>query len=196
MAAVSTLTDNFATQDAAKWDYGGSATATGGQGSIPCDNTFNNMIRSVGTYDFTGSNVFLELVQRANIGNGSTRSVFQVHLNESTDYMQFDLQGTQLSCNVIKASSATHSTQLTYNATTDRWLRLREAAGVVYFDTSADGVTWNNRDSATHALTVTAIGVKMWSAFGGTEPSPGTMLIDNLNVAAAGTSVSQQWWFM
>jgi hypothetical protein len=63
----------------------------------------------------------------------------------------------------------------------DRFLRIREAGGQVYFETSPDGVSFAGFDQRPASIDVTAMEVVL---FGGATNNPGavTVAVDNLNV--------------
>lgn len=86
---------------------------------------------------------------------------------------------------LVTYSNAGTSVIGAYNATTHRWVRIREAAGTMYWDTSPDGVTWTQRRSeatAGHALSGGYI--ELGSANVAT-------FYDNMNVPpASGTTVT------
>ena len=63
--------------------------------------------------------------------------------------LQFRDQAANLSARYTIGGVGTTLATLTYSATDHAWLRLREAAGTVFWDTSPDGVTWTNRASTT-----------------------------------------------
>ena len=44
----------------------------------------------------------------------------------------------------------------TWNATTYKWWRIRELDGIIYWDTSTDGIVWTNRASYAHSYTITS----------------------------------------
>ncbi len=73
----------------------------------------------------------------------------------------------------------------TYNASTHRWLRLREASGTVFWDTSTDGSSWSNLGStALHgwsATDLTHVVVYISSSASGTDD----WFVDNVNFTFA-----------
>jgi hypothetical protein len=78
----------------------------------------------------------------------------------------------------------TDGPSLSYSDVTHAWWRIRSAGGNIVWETSADGVIWDNRWSVPHPFAVTAMTAEMICGFWGAE-SPATAFVDNFNVAAA-----------
>jgi hypothetical protein len=55
VAVMSTLTDDFTTQDTGKWTFASGASVSGGQLVMQCLSTYSSEANSVGWYDLTGS---------------------------------------------------------------------------------------------------------------------------------------------
>lgn len=134
---ISTLVDNFATQDTAKWTGFGSTAVSGGQ--LVCSATFNS-ITSLATYDATESGIYVEVPTSA----GSARISIRTSVGDRL--VAFEESG-QLFFQTNTNGSFTSSDNLTYNATTHRWWRLRVSNNqrFGYLDTAPDGTTWTNR---------------------------------------------------
>jgi hypothetical protein len=61
--------------------------------------------------------------------------------------------------NFNKTISAVGTTMLaiTYNATTHKWIRFRENAGITYWEYSADGLTWTTAHSEANPITMSSV---------------------------------------
>ena len=118
-------------------------------------NTSNDAdIASNTTYDLTGS---YGLVQVTNAPSGlNSDANFRMKI-DTTNYVQWQQEGTTLLGAYVVGGVQTIKINLTYNATTHRWWRIREDAGTTYWDTSSDGLTWTNRASNANPITLTAL---------------------------------------
>lgn len=146
MAVIGTLTDSFpgTTVDVAKWGTYGAVALTGGLVSVG-DATGSAGLNSIANYDLTGSALSVKVGRIATgAGNPVTNLVFsnpaiagnslRISVDTSTGLLSAEVQ-------VGFADTGTPH-NVTYNATNHAYLRIREAAGNVTFETSADGLAW------------------------------------------------------
>ena len=171
-AAVSTLTDAFTEEslDTSRWSYvsSGSPASTasvagtglaisiaaassltiGGitsneqvclaDGSFAVNLTAGSTLETAG--DKLGASVIFSVVQ-----NDTSNSI-GMQLAEDSLNGWYTIDGTEsVVCSIA------------YNASTMAWLRIREASGVVYFETSPDGSTWTTRGSVADPVNVNAL---------------------------------------
>jgi hypothetical protein len=68
-----------------------------------------------------------------------------------------------------------------YNATNHRWWRIREASGTIYYEYSANGITWSQLASAANPFTLTALFVMLFIGTNAANASTDTAIFDNLN---------------
>ena len=134
----------------------------------------------IGTGSLIASYVVLE-VEHVLTGLTDAGTFLQLYLN-ATNTLTFFVYGTTLTAEKQVASSFTTVATVAYNATNHRWWRIREASGTIYFDTSADGITWNNFTSTTVTFALIDLVASLFigtdSANGGTD----TAVFDNFNV--------------
>lgn len=182
---LATLTDDFATKDLAKWNWGAGASVSGGQLLLPAASAFDGFVSSNAFFDLTGSEMVAEMVQAPNVGNGTVRMFFAAYVDSiNGNALRFWLQGGNLNAYQVVGGSETWLGFVAYNATDHRWLRIRESAGLVYWDVSpADRSSWTNVASWTPTFPVTSVVAFLSTGYTGTEPSPGTAIFDNFNVA-------------
>jgi hypothetical protein len=186
-ASISTLTDNFNDNsiDAAKWtnddptqivEINNDLELT----SIQAGTGWTNLW-SKSSYDFTGSSVSIKVVDA---GNQSLASWIFVPL------LIADTGDTNEKYWLIKAGSIETSQgdyDTAYDANVHRYLRIREASGTIYWDSSTDGITWTNRDSAVvgaFVLTDCNAVVQMHST---AEASTTTAKVDDFNILPSAT---------
>lgn len=186
MAKTETLNDNFAIASSAKWwgygQYGASSPVVSNGQLVLTPSGSYPTLNSLSTYDLTGSYVFCEFIQNANIGNGSITVEFGLQIDGS-NALRFVVSGATL---IFRESiSGTNSdTSVAYDSSVHKFFRLREAAGVIYWEISTDSLSWVTQRSKSTTLTITALNVYLTSGFWSTEPSPGTAIFDNLNLSS------------
>lgn len=185
MALMQTLSDNFNDNsiNTAIWDAD-NATESGGQLSISLSTgqgTFNGLY-SDSTYDLTASYAHVQLVSAGSLAV-NTAELYPVELYDATqsDYLYWALEYASDELVAYKIDgSLSELYRVAYNSSTHAWLRIREASGTIYFDSSTDGLNWTNRASTTVGFAVTAL----HGAMDATNPSSGstTAVFDNWNV--------------
>jgi hypothetical protein len=135
----------------------------------------------VAKYDLTSSQCTVKLVQRANQGGGTVETQFLVK-TDASNAIGFIVSGTGLTMRE-RAAGTNSDTFITFNATNHKYLRIRESAGVLYWDTSPDGTTWTQQRSRTRTGTnPTAAQVVLQAGYYGTETTPGTAIFDDVNI--------------
>lgn len=184
-----TLTDNFDDNslDPTKWVQGFAVPAVEQNNRIemPLPASFTTSgLETVYTYDIISSYVLLEMYNFGEYfdiilftSSSSAGAEFQI----SSGVMYFYLYNN--------AGTNIYFSSLAYNATTHRWLRIREAAGIVYYETSPDSVTWTTRGQFTYTFTVTDFKAQILAA----NPSgvAHTTYLDNFNVNFTTTPQTQ-----
>jgi len=69
-----------------------------------------------------------------------------------------------------------------FDPATDVWLRIREDAGTVYFDTSGDGLSWTERLSGSTPPFVTSVTLQLQAVAYQSVAQPGVARFDNVNL--------------
>lgn len=192
MASFSTFTDPLvsSTQNTGLWGGNfGTLSWTGGGFTItnPASYTGYGGQSSVSSYDLTGASVFVNI---ANVGSQSLVSCesvpLEVNFSASANRLFFYVNGGNISCYKTVASTQTQvGTSVAYSATTHKWLRIRESGGTVFFDRSADGITWTNMTSLANPFAVTALFVDTSLGTYNAEASSTTMKITSYSTAPA-----------
>lgn len=177
MASISTLTDNFATQDAAKWSYVTGADVNAGQARLQ-PTAGATWIRAQTNYTVVGASLIVELAQ----ASSDTWVYFYTATAGGNSYSGFRRQSTSLFM-FEYISGVSDATGITYNSTSHRWLRFRESAGTILWDTSPDGLTWTNQRSKSAGTSYTTITPELYA-----ESGSGTALLDNFNLPPAATN--------
>lgn len=192
MAKTELLTDNFTAANSTNWSgYGSNPTVTSGRLSIVPTGSYPTLYSAV-RYDLTSSFILAQLVQAGNVGNGSVSAILSAEVSAGNSE-QILVEGNNL---IFRESVSTvnNDTSITYNPTTHAWLRIRESAGTIYWDTSPDSITWTNRRSKSTGIgSVASVQINFIAGFWGTEPTPGTVLFDNFNLPLAPPPTAPGW---
>ena len=180
MAATSTLQDDFASASSSKWYFSSGATVTGGRLSLTPTSSYESIF-SINTYDLTGSYALIEIVQAPNIGNGTTE--LYLELVAGSNKLDMLMHNNQLVFRET-VSGVRSDTQTSFDPTLHRWWRIREASGIIYWETSPNSLSWTVQRQKTPGIpSITALSVSLVAGYYGTEPSPGTAIYDNFNIA-------------
>ena len=188
MAKLHTLYDNFDNNSlATKWNEfeqsGVTVTETNQQIEIDLPNPgeLNDYaeLSADDTFDLEDSYAFLEVTEVPNTGTDAV-GAFQIEISSGNDiWIQVERGVIYIYRRV--ATVTTLVTSFSYNATTHRWWRMREAGNVIYWDTSEDGISWTNRASYTHSwgTDINTVSVFIYALCYKAETAPGTFAIDN-----------------
>lgn len=139
-------------------------------------------VLSVATYDMTDCSVVVELPQvLANDGDLMTQ--FTISAGTWQDSAGFVVRNGMLASRVMSGGIETAISETNYQAGQHHWLRLREAGGTLYFETSTSAIVWSEQFQVTSPTYVTEAFVRFsggaWSV---ASPAPGEAHYDNLNL--------------
>ncbi|MFE2047985.1 hypothetical protein ACFXAS_05720 [Streptomyces sp. NPDC059459] len=160
MPSLSTLVDNF--NDSVigpNWgnSYGGCVEA-GGRARVPCGLGYAGY-QTAYSWTLAGATVYVQLATVPS-AVGATEAYCGLLVNSGTGGTRlgfiYNAVTGLLRCTNETGYFDANSVNLTYNATTHKWLRLREDGTNVYWDTSTDGTTWTNRRTLATPAWVTA----------------------------------------
>jgi hypothetical protein len=190
--SIAALTNDFeGAWDDDVWGRGGSPLPAASSGRLRMSApTTGVVVYPIEGYirSLLGATCHVEFVQ----GAGNVYCLYYLHPNDSSLGMAFNFNPTtgNLECIYQDAVGATIGTMTTvpYSPTAHRWLRFREAAGTVYWETSAGGDgppsswVWISRRSAASAWSVDGVSVSFYVQ--GTDT--GVAVFDNLNLGGTG----------
>lgn len=155
MPLTGTLSDTFddGVVDTAKWtsNYntggGGAPTETGGRARVPCDTGFA-AFASDNTYTLTDSHVLVEMYPPA-AGGAASEAWAQLLIMSSTGGTDIIAEVNAVTGDLTLAARVGYfdagAAVLTYDPVAHRWIRVRETAGTLLWETSADGLAWTTR---------------------------------------------------
>ena len=197
MAKVSELRDDFssgALDTTQRWSGSyGDVSVVSGQARVVTSVNYP-ALSTDSTWDMTGSAVFAKMDLPAQPGNGSIESFFEFISSTPDNKVSFFQSGsTDLSMRLTQNGNST-TTSVPYDPVAMAYLRLREAQGTLYWDTSPDALSWTQRGSQAHSITsaLSAGSVQFVSGYWGDE-TPDALLVDDVNVPPrVAVSSSQQ----
>jgi hypothetical protein len=154
---------------------------------IPCTSSYWSLNTPQGAkanYDFTGSYVFAK-VTPATGGTGTRETLMEIQgVDSVNNKISFYVSGPTLFARTTSGGANTPVFSATYDPVNHLWLRLREAGGTTFYDTSPDGHTWTNfASTANPAWDIAHISVGFTSGYYGTETAADTF-IDNVNFSS------------
>jgi hypothetical protein len=165
MALMETLTDNFNDNsfNGTLWTRTSASVILEQNGRIEVTTTTagNQAMYSNATYDLTGSYFKCILTNESITGFGLPFvGVGQTQAATPPNSLYFDVNlatGSDLRAVQRVASTVTVLATVTRNATSQRWLRIRESSGTTYWEYSPNGYDWTTLHSAANPITVTAL---------------------------------------
>ena len=191
MAKMETLRDDFGsgTLDTGKWTNAIGASIDTGRLKLSRASG-NAGLEATTTYDITGSSVAYKLTLDSGILTEQWHSVYMPFGTAASDPdingvgFQFstDSFGAYLACRFVKDNTFQPNVSLTYDPVAHAWLRVRESAGVLYWETSPDGLLWTIRRSEVHTLSSAILLPTFTASFGVGGTSTKLIYIDNFNV--------------
>ncbi|GHD70195.1 hypothetical protein GCM10010317_076990 [Streptomyces mirabilis] len=163
MPSLSTLVDNF-NDGTVGPDWGnayGGVTESGGRAHVPCGTGYAGY-QTAYSWTMAGATFFVAVttVPAASTATEAYASVFVNAPDIATSGIRVGFVINTVT-GLLKFSSETGyydpgAVTVTYNATTHKFLRLREDGTNVYWDTSPDGSTWTNQRTLATPAWVTA----------------------------------------
>lgn len=153
MPTFAELVDDFedGVLDTVLWSGSyGDPDEVGGRARIPCTTGYAGL-KSGSVYTLTGSGITIRL--HAPAPSGATTAAASCLVLSGTGGTDagfiVDSAQTAVGLYLREGYADGGAVFLTYSSTDHAWLRFREDAGTLYWDTSPDGVDWTNRRTAT-----------------------------------------------
>lgn len=187
MPAIAYLRDDFADASiAAAWaaSTAGSATAaeTGGQArfTLPSSTagTHDARFTSTALYDLTGDSCFINIDTM--VATGVAAIAYFTLAIDINNYLTWTQTSGTLKAQTSVGGVLTDRYSVAWNASTYKYLRIRESGGNVLFDSSSNGTSWTNRASVAAPIAVTALSVRVGVQCGNIA-SPGSLRIEEFN---------------
>lgn len=186
--------DRFAGSLGPVWTFGAHAAAPGEQLVLSVANGAAAFVQTDFAWDLRASSVHVEVAELPAFVGGTFE--FQFLAAGETLTAHFSVSDGALS-----AFDGTASTALgAFDVTRHRWLRIREAAGTLYFEASPDGRVWATLDTATGfgALEWSAAQFALNGSYFGPDGATRDILIDGVNVTPLQREIEADapsvWW--
>lgn len=188
MPAFDTIQDDFETGlDTTRWPDSGAVTIAGGRAHIPATNGYPSLATG-NTYTLLNTSIHAE-VTPAPLGDSGADAYSKFHLEHTTGGTQLVFEHKPATGEIIFGNYTgwweNERPTTTYDPAAMRWLRFRETAGSVYWETSPDGVTWTARRSLP---TPAWVGEGTTKAVFETYRNTGTMGAEHLEVDNVNTT--------
>lgn len=198
-ALMGTLTDAFTTIGAAWNDWGGANTnIVSNELNISSTVSSTNYygIDTTAQYDLTGSVASIKVVNQGNqaLTSWEAYPVF-MYLDATNDISWLITGGSLGARKTIAGSSTAQGSTVTYSLVTHKYLRIRESAGTVYWDYSADGSSWTNQTSiaVSSLFPVTCLRGQVLVGTYASEASATTLKVDDWNILINTIQATGSW---
>lgn len=198
---LATFTDSFSNnaRNPSKWlQYGAVTTPSQSGGNLNFTTTtatgYGGYTSAVTNYDFTGSSTSIQVVSAGNQALGSLElyPLQVVKTGDSTTVVWWYINsGFIRPYKKVGGTQTALSTFKTYSAATYKYLRIREAAGITYWEYSADAVTWNIEYQEADPFPMTSVSLEIAVGVFSVEASGTVVSFDNFNLAGVTTYVDE-----
>jgi hypothetical protein len=138
---VATLTDNYSTQDTAKWSgWGADVAVSGGRLGINATSAYP-ILTAAAVYDLTGSSLAWQMTAPTPIGNTRQERGGLRANGDATNILRFTIYGGTLYAEKLVNTTADSiiGAGAAYDAATMAWFRIREASGTTSSSTGRTG---------------------------------------------------------
>lgn len=135
-----------------------------------------NGYNTVDHYDMTNASVQVKCAQAAT----KTNTALFIGIDENNSYSIFHTQSNEL-CYRKNIASTISDTVGAYSAVNDLYWRIRhdQETDTIYWETSADAVTWTTKRSFARELNITVVHLEISAGTDGSELTPGSAIFDD-----------------
>jgi hypothetical protein len=190
----SELTDEFSTIDPLVWYYEGGVAVSGGKLELTPDGSYSAFILTYDTFDLSASYFSWKFTN----ATGATTQCDGAAMVDSNNWfgfmVEYDWQGVPMMVMREKVAGTNSDTSMTYDPDKHVWARVRGASGVLYWETSFNGVSWTIHRSKASSLNLTAVKLRFTAGYWGTESSPGKFRVEAVNAPDPGVVASMGWF--
>lgn len=193
MAKAHTLTDSFNDnfKDPAVWESYNDAKEINQRLEFrPVPTSTNETYvgyQTIALVDLTSSYFMLEVLQVLPFPGSETYINAQTSTNSG---VSLAADGGLLHCREEISGTRTTVASVPYDSTQHRWWRLREDNGLVFWEASRDGRSWNILFNKSSAVNLTSVHLNIGAGAYQTTATPGVAIFDSVNLPPAGRSRS------
>lgn len=137
------------------------------------------VINTESAHELADSYAFMEIIEIPNEDTNCDGDF--IIYNDLSNWVAFIIEGGVLFCQHLLADVRDNHFQIPYDPVAHRWLRIREASGVAYWEVSPDGRVWTILASKTHNLTTANAHLLIGGVCYKAETNPGNFIADNIN---------------
>lgn len=198
-APIATLRDNFEDNNlASAWQSFASGSATVAETSgqlritLPSNTagTHSAGILSNSRYDLTGDSFTVNIDTMVATGVAATAT--WTLLNDNNNRLLWrQVSGTLTAETMINGVTTVRYT-VAWNASTYKYLRIRESSGNVLWESSNNGTSWTTRATVAAPFAITDLQV-MFNAQCGNVSSPGSFRIEDVNLIRPALTTNWRW---
>jgi hypothetical protein len=138
-------------------------------------------VRAISYFDVTGCAVLIRAVKPPNPNAPTAYSHFALQATD-TDYAEFFVGGGSLLLQRWQGGNAQTVHSEPYDPIAHAWWRIREQAGTLHFETSADGKLWKPFASTLAPFDPKGVTLAIGAGAYEVESDPGTAVFDDLNL--------------
>lgn len=184
---IATLTENFSggSIDSSKWGVftnGGTSSQSTGQLVIsPLSNSpgYEGYYSQL-SYDLTNSEIYVANIQGLSTDLGS-ESLLSLQAGSSANAIIIVSTSSGYTLRLRTSSTNSDISFTPRDDITNRWWRIREKYGYIYWDTSPDCINWTNRRVATPTFAITDLNVNINAGTWQNVATPGQAIFDTVN---------------
>lgn len=182
MTKLHDLVDPCDSLNASLWFAYGTTSSTGGRLRMVPQAGYSG-IASHNFYDASSSSITAEVPSApgARVGVSAIPLQLAVSTHLETRQLLYEIAAGFLISYYKDGASLITSTMDDYDPVAHRFLRIRESGGVVYWDVSADNVTWDPFDQWTRTFDVSSVRVDVATGIWDGGSATGHLEIDNIN---------------
>ena len=148
------------------WAPGTGWTVTGGRAVGDPSVAGSYLYPTNSGWSLVGNNVTFETEQYPTASDGSAGCYFSLYVDTNNFVSWSVLSQTTLKATKKVAGTTTDVYTTTLDARLHRYLRIREASGTTYWESSPDGTNWTTRHSVANPITLTKLQMEVGSVRG------------------------------
>lgn len=183
---MSTLVDSFSgtSLNTGLWqDVNGTLTVANNSLVMPVTTAYS-LLQSDQAYDLTGSYAFCRINPDQG-GNGYETSLMVHNAAVTYGYAFGYINGNLLAQAYTNGAWGTAFNSIPYDPAAHAWVRIREAAGTLYYETSPDSQVWTTRATSNESnVGVTSLYARVFAGYASPGATNGTSYVYDFNVTS------------
>lgn len=168
---------------------GGTDTFASNQATLTAPASTANALAEIETqnrYTLIGSYAMVQAVV-TQVSDAGAEAGMTVYQDEQGNQLQLMVINGNLVAGYITRGTGVTVASIAYNATTMKWIRIREASGTIFWDYSSDGLTWTNLTSTDEPMDVSQVRSSVLAFQGNSIASNEVGVFSNYNIVPTAT---------